>query len=148
MSSEISCKNLHDDFCFVCGHYIYLGKKKSDQKKKRYMDAPKFVEEFKKRFKRDPLKSVKEWSPRLVCSKCYHEVTEPDRTKSIVSPMEWFAPKNHPEDCYFCKTTSESGKRSFEYADVASVKRPKLVSDKQAAAAVADPGAAAIDEPG
>lgn len=134
MSSN-NCENNHDDFCFVCGHRIFIAKRRLDQReiKRRYVDAPKFVEEFKKLFDRDPLQRIIEWSPQTVCSKCYNEITHPERRKSIVSPMEWHEPKNHPHDCYFCQTTVPPGinkrkESSIEYADVPSVKRAKLVS--------------------
>lgn len=140
MSSEISCKNEHDDFCFVCGHLTYYNKRTKDDKKKRYVNAPKFVEEYKKRFNRDPLERIIEWSPQTVCKKCFGEVTDPKRIKTIESAMKWFEPKDHPKDCYFCSTKFEFGanKRkdsSVEYANVASVKRARLISDELAGAA-------------
>lgn len=137
MSSEIECVNDHDAFCFVCGHRIFYDlKKRADKKtepKRRYVDAPKFVDAYKNKFQRDPLQRNLEWSPKVSCNPCYNKLTNLDRQLKLESPMEWFVPQNHPEDCYFCKTivppdTNKHKEHKIEYADLPSVKKARLES--------------------
>lgn len=123
----------------MCGHYIFRMRRHTIRRVRTLkVDAPKFAEEYRKNFNQDPLQRNKDWSPSEVCVKCYNEVASPnERKKRILSPMEWFEPEDHPNDCYFCRTAIPVGvnKRkedSIEYAfDVTSVKRAKLalVSD-------------------
>lgn len=130
MSSEIHCTNDHDTFCFVCGHHAFRMKRQSRGVRKYKVDAPKFVQEYRKSFNQDPLERNTDWSPSEVCSKCYHELTsQTRRIKRILSPMEWLEPENHPQDCFFCRTdipagTNKRREDSIRYAfDVPSVKR-------------------------
>lgn len=58
MSSEIKCIHDHDDFCFVCGDYIFYMKNKGETPKKRYIEAPKFVEGYQNMFNRSPLERI------------------------------------------------------------------------------------------
>lgn len=132
--TSVICAHDHDQFCFVCGLRIFT------QRKKRYVDAPKFVAEYINLFGRDPSERIVEWSPRAVCSRCYNQVTTPGITKSILSPMEWFVPENHPNDCYFCQTFIPNGVNKqkanlIKYAENAKVTKAIFVSDEAVDAA-------------
>lgn len=107
-------------------------KNKGDNQKKRYVDAPKFVEGYQNLYNRSPLDRNMHWSPRVSCTSCYGEVSLGVKHRFLESAMEWSAPKDHPNDCFFCKTVIPFGatKRRadlIEYAEVPSVKRAKLV---------------------
>lgn len=137
MSSEINCIKNHDDFCFVCGNFIFMQKNRPDQKavKTYSVDGPKFVEAYKNHFNRDPLERNVEWSPKVVCPTCYSKLTVRTSRINIESPMEWLVPEDHPNDCYFCKTIVPLGtnKRKMDqitYADVPSVKRAKFATEE------------------
>lgn len=135
MSSEIKCINDHDDFCFVCGTRVFHIKKKGEIPKMRYIDGPKFVEGYQQLFNRNPLDRIVDWSPRISCDTCFTKMTHPTRLQNIESPMEWFAPVDHPNDCFFCQTVVPPGtnKRragSIQYADVPAVKKPKFTHEE------------------
>lgn len=130
MSAEIdNCKYDHDDFCFVCGLRIFHNK--SDVVK-RPISAPKFIEGFKNHFNCEPKPS--DWSPNVSCENCYKKITSTRHKLDITSPMEWFEPQNHPNDCYFCQTeipfgTNRSKRSMIVYGNVPSVKKAKFTSD-------------------
>lgn len=138
MSSEIKCINDHDDFCFVCGRRVFTTlKAKRDQIKKRYINAPKFCETYKNLFNRDPLERNVQWSPEVSCTMCFSQIIHPARKRTILSPVEWTEPKNHPHDCYFCQSVfpsvlSKEKESEIQYANVSSVKKAKYTVDLDA----------------
>lgn len=108
--SSVQCNNDHDDFCYMCGHYVFHMKRQTTIRVRRYkVDAPKLVEEYRKTFNQDSLQRSEDWSPSEVCLKCYHELTVPGRPKRILAPMEWIEPENHPHDRFFCRTVIPIG---------------------------------------
>lgn len=130
MSTGIgNCKLDHDEFCFVCGLRIFF-----TNEKKRTVNSPKFIEGYINAFHSDPRERNEQWSPQFSCENCYKRLTTENRKMNLSSSMEWFEPKNHPHDCYFCQTiipagTNKKKRAKIEYANVPSVKRAKFTSE-------------------
>lgn len=111
-----------------------MKRRRDDAKKTLAINAPKFIEGYKKHFNRDPLQRNENWSPKVSCISCYKKLTKPNSTTiNILSPMEWNEPVNHPNDCYFCKIEVPIGinkmkREMIGYADVPSVRKPTFIS--------------------
>lgn len=115
----MNCKISHDSFCFVCGK-VNLGKVRTS------VSSLAFIRRYQEKFDVDPRNRIVDWSPSMCCSTCMRRLADANRPMALVSPVQWNAPLNHPNDCYFCKSVIKYGtrknSRSFvKYATVTSV---------------------------
>lgn len=115
----MNCKISHDSFCFVCGK-VNLGKVRTS------VSSLAFIRRYQEKFDVDPRNRIVDWSPSMCCSTCMRRLADANRPMALVSPVQWNAPLNHPNDCYFCKSVINYGtrknSRSFvKYATVTSV---------------------------
>lgn len=133
MSAQNKCLHDHDDFCFVCGHRLFLRIKKSQAySRKRQISETKFRTAYRALFNIDPLDRNIQWSPQVLCNACHTQLAGGKGSK-ILTPMQWGEPKNHPHDCYFCQTVIPPGitkkrKSQVQYPDVTSVKKAKFIA--------------------
>lgn len=91
------CKTNKDSFCHMCGEYSY--------EKNRLAISEGLAGMFEKHF--GIIINYDEWSPNIICTKCAQALRNVESGKramhSFSVPMTWQAPKEHPNDCYFCQ---------------------------------------------
>lgn len=105
MSSNIAkCKLDHNKFCFICGQYIFVDKKRPLKFYCRRIDTHGFSEVYQHAYHCDIGDRNIEWSPDVCCVPCYRRLFDKSRPIKFNSPTKWNVPKNHPLDCYFCNT--------------------------------------------
>lgn len=110
-SIQEKCKLDHKEFCFVCGLWFF-----SEQR--RSITAKKFIDAYKERFNRDVNDRNVQWSPNVSCNNCYRRLLDKIRPIKYSTPVIWNEPKNHPEDCYFCKTIIPKGRNKFKRSSI------------------------------
>lgn len=126
MSSSTECKLNHDNFCFICGVYLF-------GTKGRNIDSPSLASAYKERFKCEVKDRNKNWSPSTSCVNCSRRLIDKTKPIKFASAMIWKVPENHPTDCFFCNTLIPAGANKKKatavlYANVKSVKKPTIES--------------------
>ena len=123
-SSRRHCKNNPDNFCYICGEYIFSGNGVpiSNFLKMAYFSY----------FKMKLGDQDKKWAPHKSCINCnkYLRLWTQGKKKSLKFgiPMVWREQTNHIDDCYFCMTNitgiNRSKKKKWLYPDIDSARRP------------------------
>lgn len=122
--SEFRCKNSANSFCYVCGQFCPVAKRKpiSDNFKILYLAY----------FGQPVQNQAEEWAPHITCKSCeLYLCSWWKGTRDCLPfgvPMIWKEPNNHINDCYFC-SINISGfiaktKRKIVYPECSSAKRP------------------------
>lgn len=129
-SVQVNCNVDHNEFCFVCGFWFSC-------EKKRIISTHKFMEAYKKQFNCDVADRNVQWSPSVCCNNCHRRLQDEQKPIKYSSPVIWSEPKNHPEDCYFCKTVIPVGRnknrpRWVKYPDPSTVSIVNAVIQKNA----------------
>lgn len=122
---DFKCKNNPDDFCFICGHYIFGNSARKITNSVR--DA--YFHYFGFRVKN----LDKSWTPNFICASCrltlMRWVSGKGHNMKFGVPMMWTEPFNH-DQCYFCvidlKGKTRKKRKLISYPNVASAKKPKL----------------------
>ena len=118
------CKNNPDLFCYVCGSFTIKAQRRAitpDLKKiyKLYFGCPLGDQD-------------KHWAPHQVCTSCSSGLRNwlNKRTPAMpfAVPMIWREPKNHFQDCYFCRVNvkgfSSKHRSKITYPNIDSALRP------------------------
>lgn len=120
-----NCRHNHDDFCFVCGQYLF-GKKTNN------IFGPSFKEAYKRIFLRNVTDRNVQWSPNFCCNSCHRRLFDKNRQIQYFTPMVWNRPVAHPRDCYFCQTVIPKGsnktKKTIIYPNHTSAVKPVPLS--------------------
>lgn len=74
----------------------------------------------------------KPWIRNVVCKTCYEHLRQWKQGKrnslKFGIPMIWREPKNHVDDCYFCKVNiigiNRNNRKNWAYPNLDSAKRP------------------------
>ena len=90
----------------------------------------------------------KEWSPHIVCQKCFMNLNNWSRNKleslPFGIPMIWREPTNHIDDCYFCMVKTlgfnQKNKSRIQYPSIPSAIRPVQHSDEILISVLKQPG--------
>ena len=95
------CKIHPNNFCYICGQFVFKTQKRSINEKIREL----YSQYFKPAVLGD---QDKPWAPHIICKTCDQGLKrwKPSNGKwqmSFAVPMYWMEVRNH-EDCYFCKT--------------------------------------------
>ena len=99
------CTNDPDQFCYICGEYIYA---------KHRRNVTDFVKSTYLSYFGIPIRNQdKPWAPHTVCSGCTERLRrwtkQPGSKMEFAVPMIWREPTSHTSDCYFCTVHIGSG---------------------------------------
>lgn len=121
---KFKCKRSPDNFCYVCGLYIF--------KNSLYALTESLKIAFRNYFGFSVTNQDKEWVPHVICQSCKTVLhmwsTGAKRYLAFEVPMLWREPTNHVTDCYIClfEWSGVQNKLStnIKYANVPSVSKP------------------------
>lgn len=90
------CINPPDSYCFICGLFLTIEKRRniSDEIRKLYFD-----------FFNIHINQDNNWTPKFICIPCQSNLQHWSKKSGKLpfgSPMIWREPFNHSTDCYFC----------------------------------------------
>ena len=114
------CKKSADYFCYICGEL-------STERQKRNITT--FVQQVYCAYFGVKIRDQdKTWAPHYVCQTCVEALRrwlkgEQEAFRFGV-PIVWQEPKNHSDDCYFCKTSVHG----FNLKDKKNILYPNLLS--------------------
>ncbi|XP_017466154.1 PREDICTED: uncharacterized protein LOC108378862 [Rhagoletis zephyria] len=127
---EFECNKDPDMFCFMCGQYTII------RRRRVFSDHIKTL--YSKYFGIEPKNAEKPWTPNTLCTSCRVELIqwESGQQTKFDTPMIWREPTCHSIECYICQTKvlGVGRSRGVTYASVPTVTLPVLHST-----AVADP---------
>lgn len=118
------CNNSPDSFCYVCGSFTTKAQRRAittDLKKiyKLYFGCPLGDQD-------------KSWAPHLICNSCSNGLRDwlnlRKAAMPFAIPMVWREPRDHLNDCYFCRVNttgfSAKNKHKIVYPSLDSAIRP------------------------
>lgn len=117
------CLNDPDNFCYVCGEFTFVSQRREI--------TTKIEKCFQDCFGQPVTNQDKYWVPHICCVSCVRLLSRSSaksRHVFFATPMIWFEPTNHIDDCYFCCTNTKGitkkNKHTALYAQVTSALRP------------------------
>lgn len=120
---EFLCNKSSDLFCYTCGKFTTIDKRKHITKRIKGL--------YKAYFNIEIENQTKCWVPHTICSTCHrnlHKWGNNEGHMSFGRPMIWRDPINHETNCYICLTKTYGYSRKIKdlvmYAVVDSVTHP------------------------
>lgn len=133
-----SCAENINNFCYVCGHFVKLGRNSTADKNKRGRFSAEFKYAYEKYFSQSVF--CVDWAPKTVCVRCYGLLLK--WTKREINempfgiPMMWSYPGEHQRsNCYACmnsrfkytgRTKNKSGKNKATATGYIGVRSAQL----------------------
>ena len=83
------------EVCFICAKFTV-------KEYQKVIDTDRIPKMYFEKFKKTMWNLGEDCSPTVICKICCNQLVN---TMKIKSPAEWRKFRNHPTDCYFCRTS-------------------------------------------